>query len=62
MESEKTFEQSLNELEIIVKELEQGNVDLEKSIEKYTTAMNLAKECGNKLNDATAKVNKITAQ
>ncbi len=62
MESEKTFEQSLNELEIIVKELEQGNVDLEKSIEKYTTAMNLAKECGNKLNDATAKVNKILSE
>lgn len=62
MENEKTFEQSLNELEIIVKELEQGNVDLEKSIEKYTTAMNLAKECGNKLNDATAKVNKILSE
>lgn len=62
MESEKTFEQSLNELEIIVKELEQGNVDLEKSIEKYTAAMNLAKECGNKLNDATAKVNKILSE
>ena len=62
MESEKTFEQSLNELEIIVKELEHGNVDLEKSIEKYTTAMNLAKECGNKLNDATAKVNKILSE
>ncbi|HJJ17332.1 MAG TPA: exodeoxyribonuclease VII small subunit [Bacilli bacterium] len=62
MENEKTFEQSLNELEIIVKELEQGNVDLEKSIEKYTTAMNLAKDCGNKLNDATAKVNKILSE
>lgn len=62
MENEKTFEQSLNELEIIVKELEQGNVDLEKSIEKYTAAMNLAKECGNKLNDATAKVNKILSE
>ena len=62
MGNEKTFEQSLNELEIIVKELEQGNVDLEKSIEKYTAAMNLAKECGNKLNDATAKVNKILSE
>ena len=55
----KTFEESLNELENIVKELEQGNVDLEKSIDKYTEAMKLAKECGDKLTNATEKVNKI---
>ena len=55
----KTFESSLEELEKIVKELENGNVDLDSGIEKYTEAMNLAKFCSEKLKDATDKVNKI---
>ena len=62
MENEKTFEQALQELEVIVKELESGNVDLDKAINKYTEAMKLAKFCSEKLNDATAKVNKILTE
>lgn len=58
-EKEMTFEESLVELENIVKELEAGNVDLDKAIEKYSEAMKLAKTCSDKLNDATLKVNKI---
>ena len=58
-EKEMTFEESLVELENIVKELESGNVDLDKAIEKYSDAMKLAKSCSDKLNDATLKVNKI---
>lgn len=56
---EKTFEESLIELENIVKELESGNVDLDKAIEKYSDAMKLAKSCSDKLNNATEKVNQI---
>ena len=56
---EKTFEDSLVELETIVKELESGNVDLDKAIEKYSEAMKLAKTCSDKLNNATEKVNQI---
>lgn len=56
---EKTFEESLTELETIVKELEQGDVDLDKAISKYSEAMKLAKNCGDKLNSATEAVNKI---
>jgi exodeoxyribonuclease VII small subunit len=56
---EKTFEESLVELETIVKELESGNVDLEKAIDKYSEAMKLAKACSDKLNNATEKVNQI---
>ncbi len=56
---EKTFEESLVELETIVKELESGNVDLEKAIERYSEAMKLAKTCSDKLNNATEKVNQI---
>lgn len=56
---EKSFEESLVELESIVKELEGGNVDLDKAIEKYSYAMKLAKSCSDKLNSATEKVNQI---
>ncbi len=56
---EKTFETALKELEQIVKELESGNIELEKAIEKYTEAMKLVKICNEKLNHATDSVNKI---
>ncbi len=56
---EKTFEESLVELESIVKELESGNVDLDQAINKYSDAMKLAKLCSDKLNNATEKVNQI---
>lgn len=59
---EKKFEESLLELENIVKELESGNVDLDDAISKYTEAMKLAKFCSEKLNDATEKVNKILTE
>ncbi len=59
---EKTFENALQELEGIVKELESGNVELDTAIEKYTEAMKLVKFCNEKLNDATAKVNKILTE
>ena len=58
-EIEKTFEESLVELESIVKELESGNVDLDQAINKYSDAMKLAKICNDKLNNATEKVNQI---
>lgn len=58
-ESNKNFEESLKELEIIVKELEQGEVDLDKAIAKYSDAMKLAKNCDEKLTKATNDVNKI---
>ena len=56
---EKTYEESLVELESIVKELESGNVDLDQAINKYSDAMKLAKACSDKLNNATLKVNQI---
>lgn len=59
VKEEKTFEESLVELESIVKELESGNVDLDQAINKYSDAMKLAKACSDKLNNATLKVNQI---
>lgn len=59
---EKSFEQALEELEVIVKELETGTVELDTAILKYTEAMNLAKYCSEKLKNATDKVNKILTE
>ena len=59
MEQEKTFEQSLVELESLIKDLESGNVDLDQAINKYSDAMKLIKNCTDKLDNATAKVNQI---
>ncbi len=56
---EKTFEEKLTELETIIKELENGNVDLDNAIKKYTEAMNIAKECSEKLDNAQKAVNEI---
>ena len=56
---EKKFEENLKELEDLVKELENGEVDLDDAINKYTEAMRLAKECSNKLDSVTEQVNKI---
>lgn len=56
---EKTFEQSIKELEKIVNELESGELDLDKSIIKYTEAMKLIEFCETKLNNATETINKL---
>ncbi len=59
---EKTFEEKLMELESIIKELENGNVDLDNAIKKYTQAMSIAKECSKKLDEASKAVNKILSE
>ena len=55
-----SFEQSLKELETIVSKLEQGNVELERSISIYERGENLRKHCDELLKRAEAKVEKIT--
>ncbi len=55
----KSFEELLNELEILVKQLEAGEVPLDEAIKKYTEAMNLVKVCSDKITKATENVNKI---
>lgn len=59
---ELSFEDSMSKLETIVKELESGSLTLDESIEKYTEGMKLAKSCGDKLNSATDKINKILTE
>lgn len=62
MSKEEKFEEKLNNLEKMVKELEDGNVDLDDAIDKYTKAMRLALECSEKLKKAEENVNKILTE
>lgn len=57
---ELSFEQALKELEGIVRGLESGQTDLEKSITDYTRGAQLRDHCLAKLNEAKLKVEKIT--
>jgi exodeoxyribonuclease VII small subunit len=50
--SEKTFEQAMQELDTLVKELEQGDIELSKAVEKYNQGMKLSKYCHDKLAQA----------
>ena len=55
-----SFEEALEQLEDIVSKLEDGSIDLEKSIEEYTKGVHLKNHCENKLREATLKVEQIT--
>ena len=53
------FEDKVNELEKIVNELENGEIDLDDSINKYTTAMKLIAECDKELKSIEQNINLI---
>ena len=61
-EKEIKVEDKLKELESIINELESGEIDLDSSIEKYTSAMKLVKECDEKLKNVEQQVNKIVSE
>ena len=54
-----SFEDALKELEKIVGQLEQGKVELEKSIEIYERGTHLKAHCEAKLKDAQSRIDKI---
>lgn len=56
---ELSFEESLKNLEVIVKDLENGNVALDDAINKFNEAMKLSKICNDKLTNAEENINKI---
>ena len=60
--TEKKFEDKIKELETIVNDLESGEIDLDSSIEKYTYAMILVKECDEKLKNIEEQVSKIVTE
>ena len=56
---EKTFEEMLNELENIVRNLESGRVGLEEALKAYQEGMNLKKACEAKLANAKEQIDKL---
>ena len=53
---EKTFEESLVELESIVKELEEGKLNLDDSIKKFEEGIKLSNSASKYLADAEKKI------
>ncbi len=56
------FEDKIKKLELLVEELENGEVAVEESIEKYTEAMRIAKECESILKKIEEKVAKVVLE
>lgn len=56
------FEDKIKELETIINELENGEVDLDESIKKYTTAMKLVNECDTELKNVEKQVSKLVKE
>ena len=52
----KTFESSLEELERIVRELEQGELPLEKSLELFEQGVKLSRDCQDRLSQAERRI------
>lgn len=58
----KKFEDKITELDKIINELENGEIDLDDSINRYTKAMKLIKECDDELKKVEEQVNKIVLE
>ena len=59
--AEMTFEEAMAALELVVSQLEKGDVALEASIALYERGAALKKHCSDKLKDAEEKVELIRA-
>lgn len=53
---EEKFEESLDRLQLIARQLEAGECSLEESLQKFTDGMALAKKCQEKLSAAEQKI------
>ena len=56
MEEELTFEKIMKKLEEITMELENGDLDLEKSVSKFEEGMKLSKKCNEILENAEKRI------
>lgn len=58
-ETKMNFDEALNQLEQVVRQLEAGNLPLERSIELYKVGMTLSNDCHQKLQQIEAEVAKL---
>ena len=52
----KSFESSLEQLELIVRELEHGELPLERSLELFEQGVKLSRECQERLSQAERRI------
>jgi exodeoxyribonuclease VII small subunit len=57
--SQMSFEEALRELETIVRQLEEGKINLEEAISSYEQGVRLKSYCETKLRDARTRVDQI---
>jgi exodeoxyribonuclease VII small subunit len=62
METPPDFETALAELERIVKQLEDGELPLEKSLELYERGVRLSRYCHGRLEDAEKRIEVLTGR
>ncbi|MFD2672774.1 exodeoxyribonuclease VII small subunit [Marinicrinis sediminis] len=62
MANEISFEQALEQLEVIVKQLESGDVPLEQAIDLFQEGMKLSHLCSGKLDQAERKIEVLIEQ
>ena len=55
-EPAKTFEAGLNELDAIVKQMESGDLPLERALDLFERGMRLSEECRKQLEEAETRV------
>ncbi len=60
MPRKKSFETSLKQLEEIVREMESGDLPLEKAVQKYEAGIALAQYCKQILNQTEQKITVLT--
>jgi exodeoxyribonuclease VII small subunit len=56
----KTFEQALAALEVIVQELEDGDLPLEKALQKFEEGIALSRFCAARLDETEKKITLLT--
>lgn len=62
MDKEKTFEEKLKELEAIISSLENSEFGLDESIEQYTKAMKLVRDCDAELKNVEERISKVVKE
>jgi exodeoxyribonuclease VII small subunit len=60
--AQKKFEEAMERLEEIVRELEDGDLPLEESLKAFEEGMNLIKFCSEKLEEVERKVTKLVKE
>lgn len=62
MDKEKTFDEAMKELEMIVSKLEQGDVPLEEALDQFQEGIKLSRHCKSIVEDAEKTVTKMVSE